>query len=303
METISPIKITAIINPFSGLSNKAGIEQKISQVFQQPEYNLTIAKTEEAGHATVLSKNAVNANQDIVIAIGGDGTMNEVASGLIGSHVKMGIISMGSGNGFARHLGLHLSVTKSLELVKIGHSVVIDSCTVNNIPFVNIAGIGFDAKVAYTTKLNKKRGLWPYVKESIKGAINAIPVGAICCINDRCFIGDYKTMVIANASLYGFKFSIAPLASLQDGNLDIMLYKEDKLWKYLLDLPKFITGKLHKSKLVDHYKSEEFKITLKEPNYLHLDGEGRKIDAGDYLFRVLPNSLKVIVDPNNCSNL
>lgn len=303
METNNPIKITAIINPFSGLSNKLNVEQKLLKYFTEPEYLLTVAKTESAGHAISLSKTAVELQQEIVIAIGGDGTMNEVASSLINTPLRMGIISMGSGNGFARHLGVHNKLDKSLEIIKKGHTTIIDSCTVNGLPFINVGGMGFDAKIAYHTKLNKSRGLWPYIKESIKAIRNTKSLEATCCFDDKCVADSYKTIVVANASLYGFNFSIAPLASLMDGKLDIMLYKDEKIWKYLLELPKFITSRLHKSKLVDHYKCEELRITIDQPSYLHRDGEGSKIDAGEYVFKVIPRSLHVITDQDNKASI
>jgi YegS/Rv2252/BmrU family lipid kinase len=296
-------KIIAIINPKSGTKSKSKVQDKISASLKGPNYQLTILETQYVGHAIELSERGVKDNVDTIIAIGGDGTVNEVSSVMIDSPTKLGVISMGSGNGFSRHSGLHGSIDNAIDIIKTGYSELIDTCTLNGKPFINIAGIGIDGEVAYLTKSNTKRGLLPYVRSTLTAKGLKKPFSAIICYNDKCIQGDYRAIVVANAQRYGFDFKIAPLASMQDGLLESILIKDAAFWKYLFDFPKFINGKLAKSKLVDIYKSKDLVIKLDDPQYHHIDGEGSNDQILEFKFEIKPKSLRLIVAKNRKNKL
>lgn len=289
------LKIHAIVNPFSGLSSKKNIEQKLASAFSnKARYNFSINKTEYAGHAKTLSEEAVKNQADIVIAIGGDGTINEVAVPLINTEVVLGIISMGSGNGFARHMGLHLPLDEAIQNIKKNEVTTIDTCQINGYHYINLTGIGFDAQVALNTKNNKSRGLWQYIKASLNIAFEKNTLIGEVCFEDKCIRGEFKSIIIANASRYGFNFSIAPFASLQDGVLDVMLLKEASFLRYLRVLPKFMTKKIHLSDLVSHYQTEKLTIKLEESRHYHIDGEGIEQKESHFEIMTNPRSLNII---------
>ena len=157
-------KIRFIINPFSGLSRKKNVPALIEKYIDASKFKYDISFTKEAGHAIELAQAAVDENYDIVVAVGGDGSVNEVANALIGTEVKLGILPGGSGNGFAMHLGLGRNIKKAIQLLNSAQAITIDTGLLNGRPFVNLGGTGFDALVAYKTKQSTLRGLWAYTK-------------------------------------------------------------------------------------------------------------------------------------------
>ncbi len=140
----SPQKLFFIINPFSGGGKGKGVLALLPTIFKEGAYEWTHRFTEKKGHATELAREAVAGGYDIVVAAGGDGTVNEVAAGLIHSEAILGIVPTGSGNGLAMHLGLGREPGQALELIRQQHVITIDTCRLNEMPFVNLAGVGFD---------------------------------------------------------------------------------------------------------------------------------------------------------------
>ena len=294
-EDKSKRKILAIVNPFSGSKKKEKIVSRLQRELNNNSISFDFLYTQYSGHGKEIAQNAILNDMDTIIAIGGDGTINEVSSQLIGSKTKLGIISLGSGNGFARHLKVHKSLDESIQIIKNNTPILVDSCKVNQQSYVNIAGIGIDGKVAYLTRNNSKRGLWPYVKATISAGFSYGAFEAELCYDNKCIYGKYKAIVIANGPLYGFNFQIAPQASVQDGLLDVMLFEDASFLKYSFELPKFVSGKLDKSKSVVNFKTKELKVVLKEKQYTHVDGEGLYSDALEYNYSINPKSLKILV--------
>ena len=289
-------KVVFIINPFSGTSAKESIPELISRTFDTNKYDYSIQFTEYAGHAIALSKEAANKKVDIAVAVGGDGSVNEVAQSLLGSDTCLGILPGGSGNGFAMHLGLGRNQEKAIDFINTGKTITVDTCTVNDRFFANVAGIGFDARIAFMTKKNKKRGFLPYFSTSMKESSKFKPTSLEINIDGQQIQGEYAAAVVANASMYGYHFTIAPGASLQDGIMDIMLIKKAPLYKYFLTSYRFLNRSLHLSRITETYQGKELNIKLSEEDYLHVDGEGYESEL-DLTFRIHPKSLKVIV-PN-----
>ena len=287
------LKTRIIVNPFSGTSRKEDFEQLLQSRIDQNRFDFEICYTTHPGHATTLSEEAKNNGYQVVVAVGGDGTVNEVAKPLIGSNIMLGILPGGSGNGFAMHLGLGRDTIKALDVLNQVHCIRVDTCAVNDQHFVNVSGIGFDARVAYLTKTNKKRGFWQYFLTTIREANNFEPTKMTIEGRFGKIKGRYAAVAIANASMYGYNFTIAPTAALDDGLLDIMLIKESSILDYALLAPRFLNKTLHQSKIVENYRTDYVKITLEKQDYFHIDGEGFQSPM-ELDFKIHPKSLSVI---------
>ncbi len=294
---MSQQKIRFIINPFSGLSRKKNVPALIEKYIDKNKFAYDIAFTEAAGHAIELTKSAVAENYDIVVAVGGDGSVNEVASALIGTKVKLGILPGGSGNGFAMHLGLGRNIRKAIQILNTAKPIIIDTCQLNGRPFVNLGGTGFDALVAYKAKQSTLRGLWAYTKFAILEAWSYPIEKYQIIIDNQRITAECLVIEVANAQMFGYNFVIAPQAKFDDGLLDILLVKKAPKWRYLFSLWRFFNASFHKSSLVTSYTGKDIKIIGKKPMPVHIDGEGYYLEA-DLHFRVLPLSLEVLV-PNS----
>jgi len=161
-------KVFFIINRFSGTGYQDSIEGRIIDACSSVNYECTIEHTRDRGHATELAQTAVAEKFDMVFAVGGDGTVNEVAQGLVGSNVSMGILPKGSGNGLARHLGVPMKFSDALKLMNSNQVINMDTMSINGKLSVNVSGIGFDGHVAGLFGKNGKRGLAGYTKLVLK---------------------------------------------------------------------------------------------------------------------------------------
>lgn len=287
-------KIRFIINPFSGLSRKKNVPALIGQYLDNKNFTYDIAFTKAAGHAIELAKEAVQQDYDIVVAVGGDGSVNEVASALIGTNVKLGILPGGSGNGFAMHLGLGRNIKKAIQLLNTAKAIKIDSCQLNGRPFVNLGGTGFDALVAYKTKQSTLRGLWAYTKFAVLEAWSYPIQKYTIKIDNQSITEECLVIEVANAQMFGYNFVIAPQAKFDDGLLDVLLVKKAPKWRYLFSLWRFFNSSFHKSSLVQSYRGKDIKIIGKKPMPVHIDGEGYYLEE-DLHFTIQPLSLQVLV--------
>lgn len=294
-------KIRFIVNPFSGTSGKNSIPDLLKELLDHSKFEYEVVFTEYAGHAIDLAKKGVESNCDYIAAVGGDGSVNEIAKSLINSHATLIVIPGGSGNGFAMHLGLGRNIRKAIQIINTGQIIKVDTCTANDRFFINVSGIGFDARIAYITKKNKKRGFLPYFMTSLREARKFKPQKLKIKIDDVSFEGEYAAAVVANASMYGYHFTIAPLASMQDGIMDLMLIKKAPLYKYFFTIFRFLNRTLHKSKITETLQGNHISITTVEESYLHVDGEGYR-SSKELTFKMFPGSLKVLAPGKNNVN-
>lgn len=287
-------KICFIINPISGIGRQKVIEKLVADLLDTSIFEPALVYTEGPKHATLLAKKAAQEDFEIVVAVGGDGSVNEVANGLIGSRTAMGILPAGSGNGLARHLGIPMDLKKAMQILQKGTKQQIDSIRFNNEHFVNVAGVGFDAHIGWEFSKFGKRGLSSYLKVIFK-ELSALKTQQFeLSINGQApFPKDAYLISFANGSQWGNNASIAPLADIKDGVLDIVIVKK---FPFLLSLPialKLFTKKMHTSKAVETIKAKQ--LTIKqEKNIAHIDGE--PIESGQTItITVNPLSLNVIV--------
>ncbi|MBK9257571.1 MAG: diacylglycerol kinase family lipid kinase [Saprospiraceae bacterium] len=286
-------KIRFVTNPFSGTKKKDQLDALIRNNLDLTKFEYEICLTQYSGHARLLSKEAVDKNYYMVAAVGGDGTVNEVASSLVHQNTILSVIPFGSGNGFAMHIGLGRQAEYSLKAINTGIVQKIDTCLANDRFFLNIAGIGLDATVAFKTKANKKRGFLPYFIATLKESLSFKYLSLEIETENEKFSGQYAMAVVANASIYGYNFTIVPNADLQDGMLDVLLVVKKPVFRYFLMAFRMLNRTFHKSPLVKLYKVREVTIKIKDKEHMHVDGEGFESDK-TVTFKVIPSSLNVL---------
>lgn len=227
---------------------------------------------------------------DVVFAVGGDGTVHETAKRLIGRKPALGILPIGSGNGFARHIGLPLGPAAAIEAVRGGRIETIDTAEVNGHPFLGVMGIGFDAVVADRFATSTVRGFETYVKEGLR-VFAEYQCGEyeIDGEKHRAFL-----IAIANSSQYGNNARIAPLASLQDGLLDIVIVHDLSVLALPILLARLFTGSLHRDGSVTMLQRKEVHIVRPAEGPGHLDGEPFALPRELHV-RIVPRSLRLLV--------
>ena len=213
-------RITFIINPISGTNGKEIILRLINELIDRSKYDYSIRKTEYAGHATEIARQAVKEHVDIVVAIGGDGTINEIGRSLIHTDTALGIIPCVSGNGLARHLHIPMDPKGAIYTLNAGIIKNIDYGIIDGRPFFCTCGVGFDAFVSLKFADSGKRGLLTYLENTLHESLRYRP--ETYEIENSTGTVRYKAFLIAcaNASQYGNKAYIAPQASLTDGIID-----------------------------------------------------------------------------------
>ena len=288
------MNIKFIVNPISGKGKQKDIENTIRENLDSKRYEYTVQFTKKKEHAKELSKQAITNGYEAIIAVGGDGTVNEIASECIGKDTILGIIPVGSGNGFAYHIGMNKNIKESILQLNNAKVKTVDSCTANSIPFVNVSGIGFDAHIANLFQNLEKRGFWNYIKLIFK-EINYKAKEYTLHYDGKS--KKVKAMFIssANASQYGNNFRISPKSKLDDGLIDFVIVQEMPKRMILQFLIKMENGKIENSKFVEIIQSKEMEI-FSDEKIIHLDGEPKKINKS-VLVQNNPKTLKILI-PN-----
>lgn len=290
-----------IINKFSGGGYRPEVEGRIIERCKELSIESTIEFTQSRGHATELAQLAVANKMDFVFAVGGDGTVNEVAQGLLGSTTAMGILPKGSGNGLARHLGLPMAFKKALTVLGNHKELMIDTMVINNKLSVNVSGIGFDGHVAGLFANKAKRGLTGYAKLVLKEFLTFKPFEASVELNGKTFNSKSFIIALANSSQFGNNARVAPKASVCDELIDVCFIKKVPLTEAAAFAGKMFTGTLHKSRFVEIVQSNKLLINLARPVAYHIDGEA--MPATDkFSVEIKPASLKMLVPIHKTSH-
>ncbi|GGE56497.1 YegS/Rv2252/BmrU family lipid kinase [Pedobacter psychrotolerans] len=286
--------ILFIINPISGGKGKLRIPDFIDKYLDKEKFNANFVFTEYIGHAAELAEEAANKNFDILIAAGGDGTINEVATKVLQYKKILGILPLGSGNGLARFLGIPKNLRYAILAINHLKIEQIDTATFNNKKFFNLAGIGFDAHLSSVFSNDKKRGLAGYVKLGLQEVFGYRAQKYKINIDGTEYIRDAFAISIANSSQYGNDVFISPGASIKDGLLDICIIKPFPLIKLPLLGYVMLKGKAENSEMIEIIKGKHIQISREADGAVHVDGEplqmGKEIEA-----KIDPLSLKVIV--------
>ena len=266
-------KIVFIVNPISGTLGKDAILAAIKEGINRAEYTYEVACTQYAKHGTEISAKAVADGADMVVAIGGDGTVNEIARSLVRTQAALGIIPCGSGNGLARHLQIPMDVKKAIENINRHHIERIDYGKINGQPFFCTCGVGFDAFVSLKFATAGKRGMLTYLESTLRECLNYKPETYEIINEDSTM--KYKAFLIAcaNASQYGNNAYIAPQASLDDGLMDVTILEPFTL----LDIPalafQLFNKTIDQNSRIKTFKSKRITIIRNKPGVIHFDGD------------------------------
>lgn len=287
-------KMVFIVNPFSGTSDKKSFDKIVESTLDRNKVEWDILYTEAPDHATQL---ALQANQDgvkYIVAVGGDGTVNEIAKVLVHSQSILGVLPAGSGNGFAMHLGLGRNIQKALSRIATLNFTTIDTCNVNGHFYINVAGTGFDALVANRIKQDHRRGFSAYLKRSLQEAKAYQNETYTLSYNQKKITTKCLSINVANASMFGYNFTIAPQADLQDKVLDLVMIKDAPKYKYIVNGWRFLNKSIDKSAFVEIQRTTSLVIESERPMPFHIDGEG--MPAVTRLeFKIDPASLKIMI--------
>ncbi|MDD7318080.1 MAG: diacylglycerol kinase family protein [Prevotella sp.] len=290
-------KIIFIMNPISGTVSKTGLPELIERTIDKDKFQYEIVFTDWAGHATELAADAVRNGIDIVVAVGGDGTVNEIGRALVHTDTAMAIVPCGSGNGLARHLMLPMSLKKSVETINRCVIHDLDYGVINGIPFFCTCGMGFDAFVSMKFAEAGKRGPITYAENVLREGLRYKP--ETYTITDGEGTKRLKAFLIAcaNASQYGNNAYIAPQASMSDGLLDVIIMEPFDVFdapQISMDLFAKTIGNNSKIKTL---KADKLIIRRENEGYIHFDGDpiitGKEIEI-----HTEHKGIKIVVNPD-----
>ena len=290
--------ILFIINPISGIGKQRLAENAIEKVLDKTKFDYKIAYTEYAHHGTVLSLQAAIQKVDIVVAVGGDGSINDCVRGLIGTEVTLGIIPAGSGNGLARTLNIPLNMEAAIEVLNKKETTEIDTIKVNNKIYASIAGIGFDALIASEFRKAKIRGFNKYLALILQHYPFYEPQTYRIEFDDQVIEEEALFISFANSNQFGFDTIIAPSAKVDDGFIQVCIVKKVPLVMIPLTIQLLLLKNFDKSIYVKTFKAKEVKVTNNDSLLVNLDGESAKMDK-ELNFSVNPQSLNIIIPKNN----
>ena len=289
-------RVVFVVNPISGTRSKEGLRELIGQTMDADKFDCRLMRTEYAGHASVIASQCVSEKVDICVAVGGDGTVNEVARALPGSSTALGIVPCGSGNGLARHLCLPMDMRGALEMINADHVELFDYGVINHQPFFCTCGMGFDAFVSLKFAESGKRGLVSYVENVLKEGLKYKPETYM--VEDETGTYNYKAFLItcANAAQYGNNAYIAPGASMQDGLMDVIVMEPFNVMeapKLAMDL---FAKTLSSNSCIKTFQARRIHVKREHPGAVHYDGD--PIEMGTDIDVVIhPKSLRAVVNP------
>jgi YegS/Rv2252/BmrU family lipid kinase len=288
-------KLLFIVNKYSGTGYQPHVEGKILTACAQADIECTIEFTSGPGNATQLAKEAIAKGFHGVVAVGGDGTLNEVAQGLVNSAVPMGIIPKGSGNGLARHFGISMKIERSLQQLLTGEIIEIDTFKLNNRLSINVSGIGFDGHIANLFAKSKNRGFWTYTKLVVREYIRYKQFSAELKFGSKSIVHQKPFMIaIANASQYGNNVRVAPSASVINRSVQIAVVNRVPAQRGFHFAYQMFTGKLKTGKDYTCTTIEDGIIKTPFPVAYHIDGEAGGF-ASEFKIEVNPHSLRLMV--------
>lgn len=285
--------IAFIVNPISDTKSKSRLAKLIRESLDLQQFAPTVVVTEYAGHATQLAQQFALQDYYAVVAVGGDGTINEVASGLIGSQTALGIVPNGSGNGFARHLDISTRMNRAVEMLNNSEPIQVDYGMVNDKPFFSTCGVGFDAVVAANFS-DTERGLKGYMQTILKDLFQYKPEryhieGEGIDLTTTAFLVNF-----ANASQWGYDAYIAPKASVQDGWLDIAVVSEFPMVIAAGLALRLFTKTIDEMVHMNMLRAKELTLTREDEGIMQIDGTPVMMPATLHV-KIVEDGLKVLV--------
>lgn len=262
-----------IINPASGPIAKRRIVAPMLRRLNKAGIDYDIVFTRRPGHAVELAASAAAEGREAVIACGGDGTVNEIASALVGTQTAMAIIPTGSGNGLARHLGIPVDIYRSIDVIAQDNIIDADYGTANGRAFFCTFGVGFDAAVSERCAREKRRGIIMYLKNMLAEYVQYKPEEYIIEVDGKVITEKAFLVVCCNASQYGNNAFIAPYASITDGVLDVTIVHTDNLIAQAIVGVDLLAGFIRDNAFVDTFRAKSVRIIRKCDGAAHIDGD------------------------------
>ena len=288
-------RICFLVNPISGGKEKSGILAAVKKHLDGSLYAAEFRMTEHPGEAETW---AHDCEADIVVAVGGDGTVSEVARGLLGTGKTLGIIPCGSGDGLALHLGISRNPVKAVQLLNEGCVTSIDTASMNGRPFFCTAGMGLDAQVSLDFARSTQRGLARYIALALEDWMrHPAEEYTIRSAEGEFWMGKAVFVTIANANQWGNQARIAPMASLQDGLLDLIVVRPFPTLEIADMAARLMAGQATTSRHILHFSSTQFRIGRQKGGAVHCDGDPFE-DGAEFDLKVHPGGLPVLVSKN-----
>jgi diacylglycerol kinase (ATP) len=294
-------KFIFLINPVSGTSKKEAVKKEIEDTCNKSRLNFEIVPTNSMGNYDFLKEKILEDDITDVVIVGGDGTVNQVVNTLRNTKVRFGIIPVGSGNGLAFAAGIPKKPQQALELILNGRSKMVDAFLINNEFSCMLSGLGFDAKVAHDFSMKASRGLFTYTQQSLLHFFKAQPYQFEIVLNNFSFYTDAFFISIANGNQFGNNFTIAPLADLNDGMLDIVVVQKMNKARLPFAILRQIRGNNKLQQLVDditqknvlYFQTPSLTIRNLKHAPLHIDGEPRDADD-EYKIEIIKDCFELI---------
>ncbi|SHL84856.1 lipid kinase, YegS/Rv2252/BmrU family [Chitinophaga jiangningensis] len=289
-------KILFIINRKAGTDRQKRLDGAISRYFPATEYSVEITHLAYLGHGKDLAAEAVKNGVHTVVAVGGDGSINEIAQGLVGTDTALAIIPLGSGNGLARALKIPLDVNKALQLIVANKQKTMDVGFANEHLFLSNAGVGFDALVAEEFRHTTKRGLYGYAKLVIQRFNSYSPEAYTINIDGKQLEEKAFLLTVANGNQFGYEFKLAPGASVFDGMLDICIMPPVKFLELIPVSLYSLKGNIDKTRYLKHYTGKTITITGNSLEFLQVDGDAVPFTGNEVMLRVQEKAIRVVVN-------
>ena len=289
-------KIVFIMNPISGTSDKKDIPYLIEELLDKEQFDYSIRETEYAGHAYEIAKESKEQGIDIVVAVGGDGTVNEVGRALVHSNTALGIIPTGSGNGLARHLLIPMKIKGAIQVLNDCEITDLDYGIINEHPFFCTCGVGFDAFISEKFAEAGKRGPITYLENILKEGLKYEPETYEIEAENGTIKKKAFLISCANASQYGNNAYIAPQASMSDGMIDVIIMEPfDALEASQISIEMF-NKTLDKNNKIKTFRSKEIKIYRKAPGVIHYDGDPTETGK-EIVVTLKEKGIKILTNP------
>jgi len=270
-------RILFVINPISGGKKKKDVEKRVMADLDAALFEAAFAYTAYAGHANELAAHAVADGVDVVVAVGGDGTINEIAAALVGSETVLGIIPEGSGNGLALYLGIPLNERAAIRRLNKAEQIIIDSGTINDLPFFNMAGIGFDASVSDRFANDNIRGPIGYMKAVLTEISTYKPKRYRLDIDGEVIDREAFMVSVANSPQYGNNAYVAPQASVTDGLLDVCIIHKFPLYTIPMMVFHLFNKTADQSDYVEIIRGKHIRVEREAAATVHVDGEPKEM--------------------------
>lgn len=290
---MSKQKIRFIINPISGKKHKDHLPSQIETHLDLTKFDYEITVSEYAGHAKVLAQEAIDAHYDILAVAGGDGSINEVGTRLIGTDIALAVIPCGSGNGLSRCLNIPLDPVKAIQIINGNHKRKIDTVEVNGLPFISISGTGYDAKVAEDYSKDPRRGFETYFKYILRNFITMKEQQYSIVMPDKTIETKAFFISFANSNQMGYDVPISPKASLWDGLVDLCIVQKPNPLELPIMGGFMLDGMMDKAPKVKIIQTPEATIIRPNADVINLDGESVMMEK-DLHIKVNPLSLNII---------